>query len=442
MASTVSDVESALAPAASSATPRGKAISIILSAVLFRLALRTPRLALLVAALGVLAVILFAALGGSLLKLTLGLSLARQGIDAFEGTVGLSMLVGVIASRGLIRSPRRRREETHETENLDRACAALADQGNASAGLVRLADKRVLTSDCGRGFVMYARQGRSLVALFDPVGPRHLWPELSMKFIDEARRLKCRPVFYQVSADFLPLAVELHLQPLKLGEQAIVNLQQFSLAGGDWLKLRRSLNRAERDGLVFEWLEGDAVTAAMGELKAVSDTWLTAHRSAEKGFSLGTFEPGYVASGPVAVIRLQGRIVAFTTVMTTSNAGDAFIDLMRHVPGVHRGMMDLLFVRVIERLKADGFLTLNLGMAPLAGLADHHRAPVWNHLGRQIFEHGEQFYNFRGVRAFKEKFDPDWQPRYLAVAGQGFPFAALLDVTLLIGGGVKGILKG
>jgi phosphatidylglycerol lysyltransferase len=179
----------------------------------------------------------------------------------------------------------------------------------------------------------------------------------------------------------------------------------------------------------------------MDELRVVSDTWLAAHQAAEKGFSLGTFDPDYLAAGPVAVIRMQGRIVAFASLMTEASGGDVFIDLMRHVPGVHRGMMDLLFVKVMETLKGQGFRTLNLGMAPLAGLAAHDRAPVWNHLARQIFEHGERFYNFRGVRDFKEKFDPDWRPRYLAVAGQGFPLASLLDVTLLIGGGLKGLWR-
>ena len=127
--------------------------------------------------------------------------------------------------------------------------------------------------------------------------------------------------------------------------------------------------------------------------------------------------------------------------MTASSDGDAFIDLMRHVPGVHRGMMDLLFVKIMEALKGQGFRTLNLGMAPLAGLSSHRRAPAWNHVARQVFEHGERFYNFRGVRAFKEKFDPDWQPRYLAVAGQGLPVLSLIDVTLLIGGGLKGLMR-
>ena len=378
----------------------------------------------------------------SLLKFGWGLVLARHGIDATEGTLGLSMVLGVIASRGLVRIPRRKRERADEVaDDLARAVALLPQQRDASAGLVRLGDKRILFSECGQGFIMYARRGRSLVALFDPVGPKHLWAPLVERFIAEARRSRSRPVFYQVSADFLPLAVDMRLQALKLGEQAVVDLEKFTLAGGDWLKLRRSINRAERDGLLFELVPAEAVPAILDELAAVSDTWLSAHMAGEKGFSLGTFDRSYVAAGPVAVIRVEGRITAFASLMTVSSSGDAFIDLMRHVPGVHRGMMDLLFVKIMESLKGQGFRTLNLGMAPLAGLGSHRRAPAWNHLARQIFDHGERFYNFRGVRAFKEKFDPDWQPRYLAVAGQGLPVLSLIDVTLLIGGGLKGLMR-
>ncbi len=439
MASSLSDAEAA-APAL--AAGRAKPLSIVALSLVPKLVLRAPRTGLVLTAIAILALLGPVIAEESLLKFGWGLVLARHGIDATEGTLGLSMVLGVIASRGLVRFPRRRRETEDETaDDLARAVALLPQQENASAGLVRLGDKRILFSDCGQGFIMYARQGRSLVALFDPVGPRHLWAPLVEKFVAEARRSRSRPVFYQVSADFLPVAVDMRLQALKLGEQAVVDLTRFSLAGGDWVKLRRSINRAERDGLCFELVSADAVPPMLDELQAVSDAWLLAHQAAEKGFSLGTFERAYVASAPVAVIRLEGRIVAFASLMTASSDGDAFIDLMRHVPGVHRGMMDLLFVKIMETLKAEGFRTLNLGMAPLAGLSDHSRAPAWNHVARQIFDHGERFYNFRGVRAFKEKFDPDWQPRYLAVAGQGLPVLSLIDVTLLIGGGLKGLMR-
>lgn len=439
MASSLSDAEAA-APAPSSG--RTKPLSVVALSLIPKLVLRSPRTGMVLGALAMLALLGPVLVEENLLKFGWGLVLARHGIDATEGTLGLSMVLGVIASRGLVRNPRRKREEEDDAaDDLARATALLPQQENASAGLVRLGDKRILMSDCGQGFIMYARQGRSLVALFDPVGPKHLWAPLVEKFIAEARRTRSRPVFYQVSADFLPVAVDMRLQALKLGEQAVVDLTTFTLAGGDWLKLRRSINRAERDGLAFELLAQEAVPSVLDELETVSDTWLAAHKAGEKGFSLGTFDRTYVCAGPVAVIRLDGHIVAFASLMTASSDGDAFIDLMRHVHGVHRGMMDLLFVKIMEALKGQGFRTLNLGMAPLAGLSSHRRAPAWNHVARQVFEHGERFYNFRGVRAFKEKFDPDWQPRYLAVAGQGLPILSLIDVTLLIGGGLKSLLR-
>lgn len=438
MASSLSDAEAAApAPAAGHAKPLPVAVLSLIP----KLVLRAPRSGAVFGALVMLALLGPILAEENLLKFGWGLVLARHGIDATEGTLGLSMVLGVFASRGLVRIPRRRREPKDVEDDLARAVSLLSTQPNASAGLVRLGDKGILFSDCGQGFIMYARRGRSLIALFDPVGPKHLWAPLVEKFIGEARRSRSRPVFYQVSAEFLPVAVETRLQALKLGEQAVIDLSRFTLAGGDWLKLRRSINRAERDGLCFEYLPADAVPAVLDELQSVSDTWLSAHQAAEKGFSLGTFDRAYLASGPVALIRLDGRIVAFASLMTTSSDGDAFIDLMRHVAGVHRGMMDLLFVKIMETLKAQGFATLNLGMAPLAGLSGNRRAPAWNHVARQIFEHGERFYNFRGVRAFKEKFDPDWQPRYLVVAGQGLPILSLIDVTLLIGGGLKGLAR-
>jgi phosphatidylglycerol lysyltransferase len=66
---------------------------------------------------------------------------------------------------------------------------------------------------------------------------------------------------------------------------------------------------------------------------------------------------------------------------------------------------------------------------------------VWDRIGSTVFEHGERFYNFKGLRAFKSKFHPQWQPRYLAVSGGGNPMIALVDATLLIGGGLKGVVR-
>lgn len=355
-------------------------------------------------------------------------------------TLSLTLVAGAVAGRHVVR-PMTRRRRAPAPADLQRVLAILHQQPNASAGLVRLGDKQVMFSSAGDAFIMYGVKGRSQIALFDPVGPKEAWHELVVAFVRHARQNGLRPVFYQVSPQFLPLAVEAGLSPLKLGEQAIVDLQSFSLAGGDWLKLRRSINRAERDGLEFSYIEPADLPAILQDLKAVSDSWLSGHQAAEKGFSLGTFCEAYLAQQSLAVIRDHGRIVAFASIMTTADQQDAFIDLMRHIPGTHRGMMDLLFARLMESLKAKGFETLNMGMAPLAGLPTHAAAPVWNHIGRHVFEHGERYYNFKGLQAFKAKFDPRWEPRYLAVAGAGLPLGSLLDVTMLIGGGLGGLFR-
>lgn len=355
------------------------------------------------------------------------------------GGVALAATVSVLAGRRAMRAWRQRGPQPARDE-IRRANEIAMRQDNAAAGLVRLGDKKLIFSDCGQAFIMYGCRGRSMVALFDPVGPRQLWAPLVLKFRAEAERLMLRPVFYQVSSDFLPVALETGMKPYKIGEEAVIDLAAFSLAGGEWVKLRRSINRAERDGLCFEMLVPEAVPAVMGELALVSEQWLATQNAKEKGFSLGTFRNDYVASTPVAIIRIDGNIVAFANILTTEGGG-AFIDLMRSLPGVHRGTMDLLFVRIMEHLKQAGYLTLNLGMAPLSGLSDHARAPLWNRIGNQVFEKGERFYNFKGVKTFKSKFDPEWQPRYLIAGGFGLPVSAMLDVTLLIGGGLRGVFQ-
>jgi phosphatidylglycerol lysyltransferase len=88
-----------------------------------------------------------------------------------------------------------------------------------------------------------------------------------------------------------------------------------------------------------------------------------------------------------------------------------------------------------------GFERFGLGMAPLSGMAEHPLASRWHRLGRLVFAHGEYFYNFQGLRAFKEKFDPVWEPRYLASPGGVAPLLVLADVAILISGGFRAAIS-
>jgi phosphatidylglycerol lysyltransferase len=113
---------------------------------------------------------------------------------------------------------------------------------------------------------------------------------------------------------------------------------------------------------------------------------------------------------------------------------------MRHRPDAPRGVMDLLFAELMQWGSAQGYAWFNLGMAPLSGLPEHELSPLWNRVGAIVFRHGEHFYNFQGLRAYKEKFDPVWTPRYLAAPGGLHLARVLANLASLISGGLRGVV--
>lgn len=362
---------------------------------------------------------------------------APRGLRA---TLGLALAAMAVAVASLLR-PARRAAEAAPPEDLARAAAIAEGQDMAGANLVRMADKALLFSESGRSFVMYGTQGGSWIALFGPVGPEEERAEMVWRFVEAARGQGKRAVLYQISPALLQHCADAGLRAYKLGELAVVDLGRFDLATSRYAPLRHALNRGGRDGLSFEVLApGAAVAAVMDDLAAVSDAWLAQHEAREKSFSLGAFDPAYLAQTPVAVLRAEGRIVAFANLLVTATRAEGTVDLMRFTPAAPRSAMDYLFTSIILHLKAEGYQRFNLGMAPLSGMSKREAAPVWDRLGAIMFEHGEKFYNFQGLKAFKGKFHPDWKPRYLAVSGGATPIVAMMDATLLIGGGFRGVV--
>ena len=323
---------------------------------------------------------------------------------------------------------------------LDQAARIVRAQPAAGAGLVMMGDKSLMVSDSQRAFIMFGRRGRSWVALYDPVGPASEWTELVWRFVEQARESGGRAAFYQVRPDGLPVYLDAGLRVHKLGECALVDLPGFSLAGKARANLRHGVARAQREGLSFEVLAPAQVAEVFDQLQTISDAWLAEHHTAEKSFSLGAFKRDYVLRQPVAVVRQGERLVAFATLLCTDVKLEASVDLMRQLPDAPRSAMDFLFAQTILHFQAQGYQRFNLGMVPLSGMAQHPLAPNWHRLGRLLFNHGENFYNFQGLRAFKEKFDPVWEPRYLASPGGFAPFFILTDVAALIAGGLRRVI--
>jgi phosphatidylglycerol lysyltransferase len=275
----------------------------------------------------------------------------------------------------------------------------------------------------------------------DPVGPPSVRRELVWSFRELADANGHLAVFYEVSSENLPLYLDLGLALLKLGESARVRLEGFSLDGSLRKPLRYAQRRVEREGGRFEVVPPAGVPALLDELDAVSREWLDAKRTREKGFSLGYFDRAYLSRLPVALVRRDDRIVAFANLWLAGEREEVSVDLMRHVRDAPPGVMEYLFAELMLWSRDQGYAWFDLGMAPLSGLETRALAPLWSRLGAQVFRHGERFYNFRGLRAYKEKFDPVWEPIYLAAPGGIALPGVLRSVAALISGGLSGVVK-
>jgi phosphatidylglycerol lysyltransferase len=300
---------------------------------------------------------------------------------------------------------------------------------NPQAWLALLRDKQVLWNDARTAFIMYGVSGKQWVVMGEPVGPQAEATALCWELKEMAAMANARLSFYQVSPGLLPLVLDLGLWPYKVGEEAMVDVRGFDLAGKKGYGFRQTLKRFEGLNATFEVIAPEDLEPHMPRLKAVSDAWLKTKSAREKSYSLGSFKADYMRLTPVAVVRLDGEIMAFANLWPTQDKALLTLDLMRYDPASPPSIMEYLFLQLIAYSREQGYGHFSLGMAPLAGLEAKPLSRAWYKIASVIYQFGGDFYNFEGLRAYKEKFKPDWEPRYFAVPGQE---AALMPALLAV----------
>jgi phosphatidylglycerol lysyltransferase len=321
--------------------------------------------------------------------------------------------------------------------DLDRV---IQGQRSSTPYLAYLGDKAILWNATRTAFLMYAVRGRTWVALGDPVGPVREGGLLVRRFLEMVEEADGIPIFYQVKKDHLHRYADFGLAFAKAGEEALVPLATFSLDGGSRKKMRLFWHKLAKDGATFRIVSVADVPAIMPALREVSDEWLAMKGGAEKGFSLGFFNEQYLERFPVVVMEVAGRIEAFANVWPGPSKAELSVDLMRHRPSAPKNAMEGLFIFLMLWGKAEGYEAFNLGMAPFSGLEATEFASFWNKVLSYLYRYGRTFYNFQGLRAYKDKFDPVWEPKYLAYpGGLALPWV-FADVSALIAGGYRKVL--
>ena len=362
---------------------------------------------------------------------------------SLRASAGVAILFMVVGIWRLLSTPATPPVVGDDDPTFERIRAILASSEGAppEANLALLGDKRFLFSQSGETFLMFGVRGRSWIALGPPVGRREERMELLWRFRELADAHAARPALYGIGPDILPEAVELGLSIQKTGESAAVPLESFSLKGRKREVLRRNWRKAGEVGALFEVVSAQAVPAILDELETISDAWLEHHAGGDKAFSMGGFIRRYVTEFPCALVRVEGKIVAFATIWTTPDRTTFSMDLMRYSDDAPKNVMDYLFVELLHWGVGQGYVAFEFGVAPLAGLEDRPLAPIMSRVGRLLFERGEEIYNFRGVRRYKDKYDPIWEPRYVAAPHKWAIPILMADAGMLASGGMAGLAK-
>ncbi|WP_338430193.1 bifunctional lysylphosphatidylglycerol flippase/synthetase MprF [Synechococcus elongatus] len=296
-----------------------------------------------------------------------------------------------------------------------RAIAIVRAHGHTSlAKLTLLDDKSYCFSPSDESLVAFVQRGRGAIALGDPIGPARDREAMIQQFLRECRQNDWLPAFYQVLPDDLPLYQRQGLVSVQIGQEAVIPLRDFSLQGKRGKGFRSTLSRLERVGYRFEVIPAAETAPLLPELRLVSDAWLKRMKGPEKRFSVGWFDRDYLTSGSIAVVRSQdGQIQAFANWVEEFQRNELTLDLIRFLPQAESGTMEFLLVNTILSAKDRGFDSFSLGLSALSGL-DQLDQPTQVEQGLDyLYRHLDRFYRFQGLHSFKEKFHPDWQPRYL-----------------------------
>ncbi len=358
---------------------------------------------------------------------------ALRGATVLLGASSVFALVAILRSRLPVAGAA---EIDHALETI------FATEGSRAGPLtVACGDKLVWRFE-ERGLLLYGTTGNYLVVFSDPVVSPGEERACLESFLDFAEGGGWEVVFYQLSPRWIPYLHDQGFSLFKLGEEALVDLRSFALDGKRFKSLRNMLHHVERAGATLRVLSTDEVGRRLAELRAVSDAWLATKHVPEKRFSVGFFSEAYLRRFPAIIAEdPSGKILGFASLMPGRRGGEASLDLMRYLPDAPAGVIDAILVHAFAWAREQGYSVFSLGMAPLSTVGESSRAPLWERLSRFLYRHGAYFYNFQGLRQYKQKFHPSWEPRYMGYKPPWeWPQAMGAVASLIAGGWLRMVL--
>lgn len=308
---------------------------------------------------------------------------------------------------------------TSGPEDRHRAQSLLEHYGTSAEDYFKLwpHDKAYFFSQSGHGGLAYAVHSGTAFSVGGVFGN----PEKTAQVLTEFAAF-CDQRHWQIAhvlldqAD-LPRYTETSYKVLKLGEEAHVDLANFGTKTVQNKHFRNVHNRFMKAGYTFEVHQPPHDAALLGAVSAVSTDWLRSTHRREWKFVAGHFDYQYLDRTTLYVVKDSRHVTqAFANEIPCFVPGYASIDLMRRLQSAPSGVMDYLITEILLHTAVQGYTHFNLGLAPFSGLNGPSGSTA-EKLMHKFYSSPQRLLSLQGLRQFKSKFQPTWQPKYIVYTG-------------------------
>jgi phosphatidylglycerol lysyltransferase len=304
-------------------------------------------------------------------------------------------------------------KDTTDEEEFEWAKTQLDKYGTSAMDYFKTyQDKLIYRSPDVDGFISYRISGNFAVVLEAPVTA----PE-NMKAFIKAFDKYCfesgvKSFYYRVGEESLEPFISSGKKKLYLGQEGVVNLNTFTLDGGNRKSIRNALKKVSEKGYQSRIYTAPVKDGLLQKIKNVSDEWLNDTEREEIVFSQGMFDWEELKNQTIITVEnAEEKIVAFLNIIPDYAAGEGTYDLIRKTRDAPNGVIDFILVELFRHLKEIGKTSVNIGFAPLSGLDDPKN--LTERSMKFAYEKIRSFSHYKGLRDAKDKFSPVWHNKYL-----------------------------
>jgi phosphatidylglycerol lysyltransferase len=303
---------------------------------------------------------------------------------------------------------------TPTDEEISRAKALTQQFGNSALDFFKTySDKFIFAPSEINAYLSYRVNRNFAVVLENPVAENsEEMKKCIVSFSKYCYENGLKEIYYRVPKESLPIYNELSKKSLFLGQEGVIDLDFFSLEGGEKKSIRNALNKIKEQGYTTQINTPPLRDGLIQKLKAVSDEWLKLTEREEIIFSQGMFvEKEIKEQTVISVENSEEKIIAFLNIIPDYVKNEGTYDLLRKTADAPNGIMDYILVELFKHFKASGIQYVNLGFAPMSGLDDPHTFTEKSM--KFAYEKIRSFSHYKGQRDYKDKFNPRWNDKFL-----------------------------